>query len=68
MKGGKMNIKTIAGPVTWAFLIIIGVLMLTPGGIVPISTNPAIRIAVGLISIALGAVGFVSMRGKSAGG
>ena len=60
--------KQIVGPVTWAFVIIVGGLMITPGGITPIVTNPAFRIAVGLLGVALGVAGFMSMRGGPARG
>ncbi len=53
------------GPLTWAYVIIIGGLMITPGGIVPIVTNPATRIAVGSISVLLGILGFLSLRQRS---
>lgn len=60
--------KTIVGPVTWAFVIIVGGLMITPEGVNPIVTNPGIRVAMGIISIVLGAAGFFSLRGKSSNG
>ena len=62
-----MNIKTIQIVLTvWA--IIIGGIMLTPDGIIIIVTNPALRIAVGVISIALAVAGIISLRGKAARG
>lgn len=54
--------KFISGPLTWAFVIIIGGLMLTPEGISPIVTNPALRLAMGAILIALGSIGFINQR------
>lgn len=59
-------IEIIVGPLMWAFVIIGGGMMITPGGIEPIVTNPVLRIAIGAISIVLGVVGFYSQRGKSA--
>lgn len=60
--------KFITGPLTWAFVIIIGGLMITPEGITPIVTNPGLRIAISVILIVLGAAGFISMRGRSTRG
>lgn len=60
--------KFIAGPLTWAFVILVGGLMITPGGIIPIVTNPAVSVVVGVISIALGVIGFISLRVKPAHG
>ncbi|WP_374087138.1 hypothetical protein [Methylomicrobium lacus] len=48
------NLAKNIGPLTWAYAIIIGgVLLLTPGGIGPIVTKIA-----GALGIALGAAGF----------
>lgn len=44
----------------WAWIIIIGGLMITPGGIDCIACGPAMTWAMGVVSIALGALGFVS--------
>ncbi|MDH3974602.1 MAG: hypothetical protein OEV42_10030 [Deltaproteobacteria bacterium] len=52
----------IRGPLTWAFVIIIGGLMITPEGIVPIVTNSAIQLLTGVILIAPGVTGFASRR------
>lgn len=61
------TIKTIQIVLTvWA--IIIGGIMLTPDGIIIIVANPALRIAVGVISIVLGVAGIISLRGKTARG
>ena len=54
--------KLISGPLTWAFVIIIGGLMLTPDGIDIIVANPALRLAMGVIAIALGGMGFIEQR------
>ncbi len=49
----------------WAILIG-GVVLLTPNGIIVIVTNPAARIAIGVVSIALGVFGLIgNLRGKS---
>ncbi|MCD4847764.1 MAG: hypothetical protein K8R76_06205 [Candidatus Aegiribacteria sp.] len=60
--------KFFVGPLTWAFVIIVGGLMITPEGITPIVTNPGLRIAFAVISIGLGVAGFISMRGGSTRG
>jgi len=60
--------KFITGPLTWAFVIIVGGLMLTPEGIVPIVTNPALRVIIGVILVVPGVLGFISLRGKSVRG
>jgi uncharacterized membrane protein HdeD (DUF308 family) len=43
----------------WAILIG-GVALLTPNGIIIIVTNPAARIAIGVVSIVIGVFGFIS--------
>ncbi len=53
------------GPLTWAFVIIIGGLMITPGGINPIVINPAFRVVMGVVSIGVGALGFTSILAQS---
>ena len=58
--------KKLIGPLAWAYVIIIGGLMITPGGIDPIVTNPAARIAVGAVAVVLGVLGFVAGRAKAA--
>lgn len=58
--------KNFLGPLTWAYVIIIGGLMITPDGIGPIVTNPAVRVVVGGIGVALGVLGFIGMRGRAA--
>jgi hypothetical protein len=45
---------------TWAWIIIIGGLMITPGGIQCIVCGPALTIALGVVSIVLGAVALAS--------
>jgi Peptidase family M23 len=45
---------------TWAWIIIIGGLMITPGGIQCIVCGPAVTIALGIVSIVLGALSLAS--------
>jgi Peptidase family M23 len=45
---------------TWAWIIIIGGLMITPGGIECIVCGPSLTVALGIISIVLGALGVAS--------
>ncbi|MFO1419300.1 MAG: hypothetical protein U1E83_11630 [Methylotetracoccus sp.] len=50
------------GPLAWAYCILLGgVLLLTPGGIIPIVTK-----ILGIIGIAIGSFGFLSQSGKFA--
>lgn len=58
--------KNLVGPLTWAYVIIIGGLIITPGGIGPIVTNAALRVVIGGIGVVLGVLGFMSMRRASA--
>jgi Peptidase family M23 len=48
------------GGLAWAWIIIIGGLMITPGGIDCIVCGPALTRVIGVVSIALGVLGFVS--------
>lgn len=48
----------------WAWLIIIGGIMITPGGIIPIVHSRVAYIVMGVISIALGVAGFMSNRSR----
>ncbi len=58
--------KTILGTfLTWAYVIIIGGIMITPEGVNPIVTNPAVRTVAGALLVALAVIGLISMRGKS---
>lgn len=50
------------GPLTWAWVIIIGGLMLTPRGIDCIACGPALTKVVAVISIVLGVAGFIVNR------
>lgn len=58
--------RSILGPLTWAYVIIIGVILITPGGIGPIAANAAIRVVLGAFGIALGVGGFVLSRRQPA--
>lgn len=60
--------KFIIGPLTWAFVILLGSVMVTPGGIVIISANPIVHTLVGASLISLGVMGFIDLRGKSSYG
>ena len=46
----------------WAWIIIVGGLMITPGGIECIVCGPLLTKAIGVISIAIGIAGFVAGR------
>jgi Peptidase family M23 len=48
------------GVLVWAWIIIIGGLMITPGGIDCIVCGPVLTRVIGVVSIALGVLGFVS--------
>lgn len=47
---------------TWAWIIIVGGLMIIPGGIECIACGPVLTRLLGVISVALGIAGFVSGR------
>ena len=55
------------GPVAWAWLIIIGGLMITPKGPIPISIEGRTATILGVISIVLGVAAFVTSRSRSEG-
>jgi hypothetical protein len=48
------------GVLAWAWVIIIGGLMITPGGIDCIACGPVLTKVIGVVSIVLGALGFAS--------
>jgi hypothetical protein len=50
------------GPVTWAWMIIIGVLMITPGGVECIACGSVLTNIIGIVSVILGVVAFVVNR------
>ena len=47
------DLSKYVGPATWAYAIIVGGMLITPGGIVPIVTK-----VLGFLGIALGATAF----------
>lgn len=47
------------GKLTWAWVIIIGALMITPNGIECIACGRGITIGIGVISVVLGAAQFL---------
>jgi hypothetical protein len=49
------------GPLTWAWIIIIGGLILTPGGLDCTKCGPLFNQLLGIVSIGLGIAGLVSM-------
>jgi hypothetical protein len=55
------------GPLTWAWCIIVGGLMFTPGGVECIACGPTLQKVLGVVSILLGIGGFVLNRRPSAG-
>ena len=50
------------GPLTWAWIIIIGALMFKPGGIDCIACGPVLTDVLGMVSIGLGIAGFIAQR------
>jgi hypothetical protein len=42
---------------TWAWMIIIGILMITPGGVFCLACSPSLLAGIGVITIILGLVG-----------
>ena len=60
-------LKKIIGPLTWAYVIIVGGLMITPEGVNPIVTNPAFRTIISVVSIILGVI-FLSSYSIELGG
>ena len=55
-----MSIGKWIGPLTWSFVIIIGGIMINPGGIIPIVTNPAVLVSMGIAGIVLGTLSILS--------
>jgi hypothetical protein len=47
---------------TWAYEILVGGLLITPGCINPIVTNSGFRVVIGIVSIVLGAACFSSQN------
>jgi hypothetical protein len=56
------------GPLAWAWVIIIGVLMFTPGGVQCIACGPGLTKVIGIVSILIGLAGFFGGRGGAAQG
>lgn len=56
-KQTKMSNTKWIGPLTWAYVIIVGGIMFTPEGGNPIVTNTTLQAVVGAIGIVLGAIG-----------
>lgn len=50
------------GPLTWAWVIIIGALMITPGGIECIACGASLTKVIGAISVIIGVAAFVVNR------
>lgn len=50
------------GPLTWAWVIILGGLMLTPGGVTCIKCGPVLTQIIGVISILIGVVAFAASQ------
>ncbi|HXU46072.1 MAG TPA: hypothetical protein VN783_11145 [Thermoanaerobaculia bacterium] len=56
----------IIGPLTWAWVIIIGILMILPDGVVVcLACGLVFNKVLGVISIALGVAGFVTSRART---
>ena len=53
-------VRTWIGPLAWAWLIIIGVWMLTPNGPQCIACGAQINLVVAIVSIVLGAAGLAT--------
>ena len=52
--------------IAWAWLIIVGVLMITPRGVVCIACGSALNVVLAILSIVLGAVGlYGEIRGTA---
>jgi hypothetical protein len=50
--------KKLVNRLTWAYAIFVGALLITPGGINPVVTNPGFRLVIGIVSILLGGACF----------
>jgi murein DD-endopeptidase MepM/ murein hydrolase activator NlpD len=63
-----INWQLYAGPLAWAWIIIVGGLMVTPGGVDCIACGPIGTVILGIISITIGVAGFVLQAlGRRAG-
>jgi Peptidase family M23 len=65
LKLGKKKLYRWIGPLAWAWIIFIGGLMITPGGVGCPACGPGLTKALGLVSIVLGVLGFVSRAVES---
>jgi hypothetical protein len=54
------------GALAWAWLIIVGGIMLIPKGPVPILNDAVVTVVLGVVSIALGGAAFIVNRSRSA--
>jgi hypothetical protein len=62
-KGERLMARLIAkyiGPVTWAWVIILGGLMITPGGVTCIKCGPGLTQIMGVVSILVGVAALVA--------
>jgi hypothetical protein len=57
-----ISIKKVIGPLSWSWIIILGALMLTPGGITCIACGPSLTKILGIFSIIIGVVGLLNRR------
>lgn len=55
----RLNWRKLFGRLAWAFVIIVGGIMITPVGINPIVINPTIRTVTGALLVALGVIGLI---------
>ncbi|HKO98574.1 MAG TPA: M23 family metallopeptidase [Pyrinomonadaceae bacterium] len=60
LKKGKKNFGRWVGPLAWAWIIFIGGLMITPGGVSCPACGWGLTNALGIVSIVLGVLGFAS--------
>src|SRR6478672_8946238 len=60
LKMGKKKLYRWLGPLIWAWIIIIGGLMITPGGVSCPKCGAGLTDLLGIVSIVLGVLGFVS--------
>ena len=55
------------GPITWAWIIILGGLMITPDGVFCIVCGPILTKIIGVISVLLGVAGLIVNRRATSG-
>jgi len=60
LKIGKKKWLRWLGPLAWAWIMIIGGLMITPGGVGCPACGPGLTTALGIVSIVIGVLGFAS--------